>query len=317
MKKKLLEQVRDEIRTRHYSIRTEQAYVQWIKRFILFHDTRHPSEMGAREISAYLTHLAVEQKLAASSQNQCLNALVFLYKNVLQIELPDFSGFTRAKMPKRMPVVLHKDEISLLMAQLSGQQKIIAGLLYGSGLRLMEALRLRVKDLDFKYREILVRDGKGQKDRVTMLPVSSAVPLQQHLQHVKNIYNQDLSEGFGEVWLPSALEKKFPSAAKNWGWQYVFPAPSRSKDPRSSKIRRHHLNESSVQKAVKEAVRQAGISKQASPHALRHSFATHLLENGYDIRTVQELLGHKDIRTTMIYTHVLNRGRFPVKSPAD
>lgn len=317
MKKKLLDQLCDEIRVRHYSIRTEQAYTQWVKRFILFHNKRHPAEMGAPEISMFLSHLAVVGNVAASTQNQALNAIVFFYKQVIKKELKDFDTLIRAKNHKKLPVVLNKDEINSLFPHLNGVYRLIAGLLYGSGLRLLEALRLRVKDIDFKYKQVTVRHGKGAKDRVTMLPASYSAQLQLHLKKVKIIHLQDIGEGNGEVYLPNALDRKYPTAPKSWGWQYVFPAPVLSVDPRSGKNRRHHLSESMVQKRIKEAVIKSGITKQASPHTLRHSFATHLLENGYDIRTVQELLGHSDVKTTMIYTHVLNTPGIAVKSPLD
>jgi len=317
MKKKLLIQLRDEIRTRHYSIRTEEAYTQWVKRFILFHNKRHPAEMGADEISSFLTHLAVYERVAASTQNQALNAIIFLYKEVLKLELNNLSNLIRAKRPEKLPVVLNKDEIEKILPNLDGVYHLIAGLLYGSGLRLLECLRMRVQDIDYKYKEITIRDGKGGKDRITILPASYTETLKLHLKKVKIIHQQDLKEGNGEVFLPNALERKYPYAPKSWGWQYVFPASKLSNDPRSNKIRRHHLTESMVQKKLKFAVRKAGVMKPATPHTLRHSFATHLLKNGYDIRTVQELLGHKDVKTTMIYTHVLNRGGFAVKSPVD
>ncbi len=317
MEKKLLGRVRDEIRYRHYSIRTEGAYLQWIKRFILFHNKKHPSEMGAAEIKEYLTFLAVKGKVASSTQNQALNAIIFLYKNVLNMDIADFSDFKRAKKPVKLPVVLNPDEINKLFMHLEGVYFLIAKLLYGSGLRLLEALRLRIKDVDFTYKEITVRDGKGAKDRVTILPDSIITALKLHLKKVKIIHQQDLQDGYGEVYLPGALEKKYPNAPKSWAWQYVFPAPQLSADPRSGKMRRHHITDSMVQKVIKNAVKLSGINKPATPHTLRHSFATHLLKNGYDIRTVQELLGHKDVKTTMIYTHVLNRGGLAVKSPAD
>lgn len=317
MKKKLLNQLRDEIRLRHYSIRTEQAYTQWVKRFILFHNERHPAEMGAPEINAFLSHLAVVGNVAASTQNQALNAVVFFYKEILKKQLDDFDTLIRAKKPQKLPVVLNKDEIESLFLQLNSVYRLIARLLYGSGLRLIEALRLRVKDIDFKYKQITVRHGKGAKDRVTMLPSSYSAQLYLHLKKVKIIHQQDCEEGNGEVYLPNELDKKYPTAPKSWAWQYVFPAPNLSTDPRSGKKRRHHLSESMVQKRIKQAVKEASITKQTSPHTLRHSFATHLLENGYDIRTVQQLLGHSNVKTTMIYTHVLNRPGLAVKSPVD
>jgi len=316
--KKLLDQVRDAIRVKHYSLRTEQAYVSWIKRYILFHNKRHPKEMGSAEIEAFLTHLAVDQNVAASTQNQALSALLFLYREVLKKDLDPYSiDAVRAKRPKRLPTVMTREEVRAVIAALSGMHQLMAQLLYGSGLRLVECLRLRVKDLDFAYRQITVRNGKGEVDRVTMLPQSLVVPLQQHLQRVKMIHQRDLDNGYGAVYLPYALERKYPNANREWCWQYVFPAHRLSKDPRSGLIRRHHLGESGPQRAVRKAVRLAGIDKPVSYHTFRHSFATHLLENGYDIRTVQELLGQKDVRTTMIYTHVLNRGAMAVRSPLD
>ena len=314
--KKLLDRVRDAIRLKHYSIRTEQAYVNWIKRYIYFHGVRHPAEMGAPEIQAFLTHLAVQENVAASTQNQALSALLFLYKEVLKQDLGPIDAL-RAKKPKRLPTVLTKEEVRRVFQHMSGIHLLIARLLYGSGLRLMEGVRLRVKDLDFEYHTITVRDGKGAKDRVTMLPETLVVPLQDHLRTVKRTHEEDLVKGYGAVYLPYALERKYPNANKEWIWQYVFPANRLSVDPRSGVVRRHHIHESSVQKAVRAAAQAAGIPKRVSPHTLRHSFATHLLEAGYDIRTVQELLGHKDVRTTMIYTHVLQRGGLAVRSPLD
>ena len=317
MKPRLLDQVREKIRIRHYSIRTEQSYLDWIKRYILFHGKKHPKDMGAPQVEAFLTHLAVKRNVAASTQNQALNAILFLYKDVLDMELPRLTHIKRAKRPERLPVVFSKDEIQAIMAHFDGVCWLMAQLLYGAGLRLMECVRLRVKDVDFGYGQIVVRDGKGKKDRVTMLPKLIENPLQQHLQKIKFIHQKDLAEGYGDVYMPYALERKYPNANKEWGWQYVFPSIKRAVDPRSGKTRRHHMDEQSLQRAVKGAVRAAALIKPGSCHSLRHSFATHLLENGYDIRTVQELLGHKDVRTTMIYTHVLNRGGKGVLSPAD
>jgi len=314
---KLLDRVRERIRFKHYSLRTEDSYVQWIKRFILFHGKRHPAEMGAVEVEAFLTHLAVEGNVAASTQNQARSALLFLYKEVLGSELPWLNNVEQAKKPRRLPVVLNEDEVREVLARLGNVHWLVAALLYGAGLRLMEALRLRVQDVDFKRREILVRNGKGFKDRVTMLPDRVVSRLQGHLATVRDLHEKDLAEGFGEVHLPYALERKYPAAGKSWGWQYVFPSGNRSVDPRSGKTRRHHLDEQTIQRAVKQAVRSAGIVKAATPHTLRHSFATHLLQKGQDIRTVQELLGHEDVQTTMIYTHVLNRGGHGVTSPLD
>ena len=314
--KKLLDQVRDAIRLKHYSIRTEQAYANWIKRFILFHHKRHPNEMGASEIEAFLTHLAINENIAVSTQNQALSALLFLYREVLHQDLGPINAL-RARKPKRLPTVLTRDEVRRLFQHLSGVYLLMARLLYGSGLRLMECIRLRVKDLDFDYRTITVHDGKGEKDRVTVLPESLIVPLQDHLRIVKRTHEEDLARGYGAVYLPNALERKYPNANREWGWQYAFPSDRLSVDPRSGAVRRHHLDESGLQRAVRQAARQAGIDKPVSPHTLRHSFATHLLEAHYDIRTVQELLGHKDVKTTMIYTHVLQRGGLAVRSPLD
>jgi len=314
--KELLEQVHGAIRLKHCSIRTEEAYVNWVKRYIYFHDVRHPAEMGAAEVEAFLTHLAVKENVAASTQNQALSALLFLYREVLHQDLGPVDAL-RAKRPKRLPTVLTKEETLRLIACLSGTHQLMAKLIYGSGIRLMECLRLRVKDLEFERRAIIVRDGKGAQDRVTVLPDSLIPLLQEHPQRVKALHQQDLAQGFGSVYLPDALARKYPNADKEWSWQYVFPAGSLSPDPRSGVVRRHHLHESSLQKAIKEAARLAGIAKPVGPHTLRHCFATHLLEAHYDIRTVQELLGHKDVKTTMIYTHVLQRGGLAVRSPLD
>lgn len=316
-KPKLLDQVRQTIRRKHYSLRTEQTYVDWIKRYIFFHNKRHPAEMGAREMEEFLNHLAVEKKVAASTQNQALSALVFLYREVLRQQFEWMDNLERAKRPARVPVVLTETEVKRLLAHLDGQNWLMASLLYGSGLRLMECVRLRVKDVDFEYRQITVRDGKGNKDRVTMLPDTCVEMLKRHLEKVKNLHEEDLGDGFGEVYLPFALERKYKNYGKQWGWQYVFPGVNRSVDPLSRKIRRHHLDEKVLQRAVGNAARKARIMKPATCHTLRHSFATHLLMNGQDIRTVQELLGHKDVSTTMVYTHVLNRGGRGVRSPLD
>jgi integron integrase len=316
-KPKLLDQVREKLRVKHYSIRIEQAYLDWIKRFILFHGKRHPETMGNREVSAFISHLATHRNVAASTQNQALSALVFLYQEVLGRELGWLDDLERAKRPARLPVVLTPAEVRAVLAHLEGRHELMAKLVYGTGLRLMECVRLRVKDVDFERGEIGVRDGKGNKDRITVLPRSLAEPLKSHLEKVRVLHEKDLAEGFGEVYLPFALERKYQKAAREWGWQYVFPASKRSIDPRSGKERRHHIDEKSLQRAVKGAVRASGITKPATCHTFRHSFATHLLETGYDIRTVQELLGHKDVSTTMIYTHVLNKGGHGVRSPAD
>ena len=314
---KLLEQVRDRIRVKHYSIRTETQYVQWVKRFILFNGKRHPKDMGAPEVEAFLTHLAVEGNVAAATQNQALSALLFLYREVLGIDLPWLDNVTHAKRPQRMPVVLTRDEVHVVLDRMTGTYGLMARLLYGTGMRLMESVRLRVKDVDFARGEILIRDGKGAKDRVTMLPVSLGPALQAHLQQRRALFDDDERAGRASVYMPDALARKYPNAPTDWGWQYVFPSGSFSIDPRSGAERRHHLDEKLLQRAMKRAVQASGIAKPATPHTLRHSFATHLLEGGYDIRTVQELLGHKNVQTTMIYTHVLNRGGRGVVSPLD
>ncbi len=314
---RLLDRVRDIIRLKHYSIRTEQAYVDWIKRFILFHDKRHPRQLGATEVEAFLTHLAVDRNVSAATQNQAQSGLLFLYREVLGVELPWLDQVTRARAPTRLPVVLTADEVTRVLDRLKGTHRLIGRLIYGAGLRILEALRLRVKDVEFERGEILVRDGKGAKDRVTMLPRGLTQLLRAHLDDVASTHRQDLGDGFGAVWLPHALSRKYPGAPREWAWQYVFPADRRSKDPRTGIVRRHHVGDQAFQRAMRQAVRDAGIAKPATPHTLRHSFATHLLESGYDIRTVQELLGHANVSTTMIYTHVLNRGGRGVVSPLD
>ena len=314
---RLLVRVRDKIRLKHYSIRTEQAYTDWVKRFILFHQKRHPLEMGAAEVEQFSTHLAVKSKVAASTQNQAKSALLFLYREVLEIELPWLDNVAQAKDGKRLPVVLTAQESMRLLDGMEGTSGLIARLLYGTGMRVMEGVRLRVKDVEFIRRELIVREGKGNKDRVTMLPQSLIEPLQQHLKRVKALHEKDLTAGFGDVYLPFALSRKYPTAGREWHWQYVFPAAKRSIDPRSGVERRHHVTDQAVQRAVRQAAHDANINKPVTPHTLRHSFATHLLQAGYDIRTVQELLGHKDVQTTMIYTHVLNRGGRGVVSPLD
>ncbi len=305
------------MRLRHYSIRTESAYIFWIKEYILFHRKRNPSEMGNLEVEQFLSYLAVEKKIASSTQNQALSALLFLYKVVLKQPFGRLNNVERAKKPRKMPVVLTREEVYCVLDQLNDLHWLMGSLLYGAGLRLLECLRLRVKDIDFSYNQITVRDGKGSKDRITMLPATIKQELKNHLVRIKGLHTRDLAEGFGEVYLPYALERKYPKANRSWGWQYVFPSLRRSVDPRSGKIRRHHYSETGLQSAIAAAVKKAGIVKPASCHTLRHSFATHLIEDGYDIRTVQELLGHKDVSTTMIYTHVLNSGGRGVKSPLD
>lgn len=318
---RLLDRLRGEIRVRHYSIRTESAYVDWARRFILFHDKRHPQDMGAAEVEAFLTYLAVERNVAASTQNQAKSALLFLYGQVLRVGLPWLDEMTAARTQRKLPVVLTPSEVRALLLEMSGVAGLVAALLYGTGMRLMEGLRLRVKDVEFERRELIVRDGKGGKDRVTVLPENMMIPLRDHMAHRKSVHDADLRDvkrpGLGNVWLPDALAVKYPKASRAWGWQWVFASPTVSSDPRSGVVRRHHLYEQSVQKAVSIAARRAGINKPCTPHVLRHSFATHLLQSGYDIRTVQELLGHSDVSTTMIYTHVMNRGGRGVRSPLD
>ena len=315
--RRLLDQVRHALRLKHYSLRTEQAYLSWIRRFILFHDKQHPLTMSTPEITTFLSYLATEQKVSASTQNQALNALLFLYRDVLVKDLPEPIDAIRARRPLHLPTVLTKDETRALIRHLDGRYQLMAKLLYGSGLRLMECLRLRVKDLDFAERQIVVRDGKGGSDRVTMLPEALLEPLRDQLLRVQAAHQVDLSRGRGAVMLPGALDRKYTAASREWIWQFVFPSDRLSADPRSGAIRRHHLDPGGLQRSVARAARQARIAKHVSCHTLRHSFATHLLEGGYDIRTVQELLGHKDVKTTMIYTHVLNRGGLAVRSPLD
>jgi integron integrase len=314
---RLLDLVRQAIRTRHYSHRTEEAYLHWIRRYIGFHRFRHPGEMGRDEIGAFLTHLAVGRRVSASTQNQALNALLFLYTRVLGREVGMVEGVVRAKRSPRLPVVLSPDEVRSVLRHLEGAPRLVATLLYGSGLRLLECLQLRVKDLDFERHEITVHDGKGHKDRVTVLPAACAGALRGHLAGVRRLHEDDLRRGLGRVPLPNALASKYPGADRDWRWQWVFPASGHYTDARTSLQHRHHLHETVIQKAMADAVRRAGLSKRATPHALRHSFATDLIRDGYDIRTVQELLGHSDVSTTMIYTHVLNRGGKGVLSPAD
>jgi integron integrase len=314
---KLMDRLREALRSRHYSRRTEQTYCHWVKRYIFFHKVRHPAEMAEPEINAFLTHLAVREKVAASTQNQALSALLFLYRHVIGREVGDLGEVIRACKPARLPVVLTREEVKVVLKNLTGDRWLMASLMYGAGLRLMECLQLRVQDIDFPCNEILVRDGKGAKDRVTMLPESLKAPLQEHLKRVKSIHEGDLADGWGCIRLPDALDRKYPNAPKEWRWQWVFPQKNRWKNARTGDQGRHHVDESLVQKAVREAVTRAGLTKRATCHTFRHSFATHLLEGGYDIRTVQELLGHSDVKTTMIYTHVLNRGPSCVRSPVD
>jgi integron integrase len=314
---KLLDSVRWHLRAKHYSIRTEEAYVDWIRRFILFHRKRHPNEMGEDEITRYLTHLAVNKQVAASTQNQAFSALLFLYQQVLDRKLDFIDNVQRVTRPAKLPVVFTPAEARAVLRQLKGNYRLMAELLYGSGLRLMECLRLRVKDIDFGYGHITVRDGKGLRERVTVLPERLRQPLQLHLERVRELHQQDIANGDGRVYLPFALERKYRGANRSWPWQYVFPADKLSTDPRSTENRRHHVSEKNLQNAVKAAIKRAGVPKAASCHTFRHSFATHLLENGQDIRTVQELLGHKDVSTTMIYTHVLNKPGLAVRSPLD
>ncbi len=316
-KKRLLIQVRDAIRSRHYSLRTEQTYLQWIRRYIYFHNKRHPNDMGKNEITAYLSHLAVERKVAASTQNQALSALLFLYRHVLEVKLDWLEDVVRAKKPEHIPVVLTQKEVRCLIDNIEGVNGLIVRLIYGTGMRKMECLRLRVTDVDFEYHQIHVRNGKGNKDRVTLLPDSIVPDLLSQLERTETLHKKDVQEGYGEVELPYALDRKYPNAGWEWKWQYVFPSTKRSVDPRTGVIRRHHWHDTNVSRAIKQSVHFANITKHVGVHTLRHSFATHLLENGYDIRTVQELLGHKDVSTTMIYTHVLNKGGHGVRSPLD
>ena len=315
--KRLIERLREAIRSRHYSRRTEQTYWYWIRYFVFFHGKRHPAEMGAPEVTAFLSWLATERNVAAATQNQALSALLFLYKQVLGVELPWLGELVRAQRPVRLPAVLSEAEVRRLLDAMSGTTRLMVGLLYGAGLRQIECLSLRVKDVDFAYRQILVRDGKGARDRVTMLPENLVQSLQRHLGKVRALHGRDVKEGFGEARLPYALARKYPRAARDWAWQYVFASAHRSADPDGGVMRRHHVHPDTLGRAVSRAARCAGIEKRVSCHTLRHSFATHLLERGYDIRTVQELLGHSDVSTTMIYTHVMNKGARAVRSPLD
>jgi integron integrase len=314
---RLLDEVRKAIRLRHYSYRTEKAYVDWIRRFVVYHDKRHPIQMGGAEVEGFLSHLARDRDVSAATQGQALAAILFLYKHVLNVDLPWIGDVVRATRPKRLPTVLSQQEAQSVLANLQGVYWLIGVLFYGSGLRLTEALRLRIKDLELGNHRILVRDGKGSKDRVTILPTSLVPHLRAHIEKVRELHRQAIKRGFGGVELPRALERKYPRAHLEWGWQYVFPATRPSFDPRTNRRRRHHIFEDTVQRHVRNAARAAGIEKPVSPHTFRHSFATHLLENGYDIRTVQELMGHKDVSTTQIYTHVMAKGTNSVKSPFD
>jgi integron integrase len=313
----ILDLMRTEIRYQRMSIRTEESYTQWVKRFIMFNNQRPLAELGEAEVRDYLRHLVVDLNVAAATQNQALHAILFVFREVLHLDIPWVGSIERSSKEPRLPIVFTKDEVKAILAQLKGEKWIMASLLYGSGLRLIECLRLRVKDLDFTNKLIVVREGKGRKERITMLPQNLNMPLQQHLKVVKELHKNDLQEGFGNVYLPYALERKYPNAGREWKWQYIFPSAKRSIDPRSGIQRRHHLHESILQRSVKEAMRKAEIEKMGSCHSFRHSFATHLLEAGYDIRTVQELVGHQDVRTTMIYTHVLTQKGLGVYSPLD
>ncbi len=316
-KPRLLERVRQSLRVQHYSLRTEESYLYWIRYYIRFHKKRHPETMSQKEIECFLTHLAVNKKVSPSTQNQALSAILYLYKKVLKIELPWLKNVVRAKRKKYIPVVFTREEVKHLLAQFDGTYWLLFSLIYGAGLRVSECARLRVKDIDFHYKQLLIRDSKGSKDRVTVLPGPLIEPLRNHLARVQELHQQDLKNGYGDVYLPYALKRKYPNADKEWYWQYVFPSRDIATDPRSGKRRRHHIYEKSLSRNIKKAMRKANIYKPASTHTLRHSFATHLLEDGYDIRTVQELLGHKDVKTTQIYTHVLQKGGAAVRSPLE
>ena len=314
---RLLDRMRQELRSRHYSPHTEKAYCSWVRRFVLFHEGRHPHDMAEREVNAFLTHLAVEECVSASTQTQALSALLFLYRRVLGRQLGDLGEVVRARQPRRLPVVMTRDEVARVLEEMRGKERLAASLMYGTGLRLTECLRLRVQDLDFERSEIVVRDGKGGKDRVTMLPESLKRALEVQLRNARAVHVRDLSEGWGRVVLPGALDRKYPGASVEWRWQWVFPQQKRWNDRATGQQGRHHVHQTVIQRAVKDAVRRAGVDKHVGCHTFRHSFATHLLESGHDIRTIQELLGHKSLNTTMIYTHVLNRGGHGVRSPLD
>jgi len=316
-KSKLLELCRERCRVKHYSLRTEEAYLGWVRRFIFFHNKKHPAEMGGYEVESFLTHLAVKGHVSPSTQNQALSALLFLYREVLHLQLEWMENVVRAKQAIRLPVVLTVEQVNSVLARLDGREWLMASLLYGTGMRLMECVRLRVKDVSFEKNEIVVRDGKGGKDRRTMLPARLCDPMRTQLEKVRELHREDTDENWDGVYLPDALERKYPNANKLMAWQYVFPATRRARDPRDGKIRRHHIDEKVLQRAVSKAAQAAGMDKPVSCHTLRHCFATHLIEAGYDIRTVQELLGHKDVATTQIYTHVLNKGGRGVQSPLD
>ena len=315
--KKLLDQVRDTLRRKQYAYRTEDTYVTWIKQYIFFHDKKHPKDMGEKEILAFLAYLAKERHVSASTQNQALSAILFLYREVLNIPLDLRDAYVGARRSRNIPVVLTKEEAKIILNNMNGVMGLMARILYGTGLRLSEVVRLRVKDIDFGNKRIIVRDGKGGKDRVTMLPNRLTDELKMHLEKVWEIHQRDLKKGYGKTWLPYALARKYPNAEKEWIWQYVFPSKTITPNKMDGIPRRHHISPSSLQRAVRKAAKESELSKRVSPHTFRHSFATHLLENGYDIRTVQELLGHKNVQTTMIYTHVLNRGGIYVRSPLD
>jgi len=314
---KLLDRLRLALRSRHYSRRTEQTYCYWVKKYIFFHNVRHPDEMGEKEINAFLTHLAVKERVSSSTQNQALSALLFLYRHVLSREVGDLGDVIRARKPTRLPVVMSKAEVKAVLGSLKGDKWLMACLMYGAGLRLMECLRMRVQDIDFEKNMILIRDGKGNKDRVTMFPASVKEPLAEHLNNIKKLHERDVDQGYGQVKMPEALARKYPNASREWRWQWVFPQSTLWHNKKTGERGRHHVHQSIIQKSVKDAVSSAGLVKRVTCHTFRHSFATHLLEDGYDIRTVQELLGHKDLKTTMIYTHVLNKGPAAVRSPAD